>query len=766
MKRLQILLILGMLLLSVVQLQAVPISLNHQGQLLDNGGQPVNGTKNMLFEILEGSTVRYNSGTVMVAVSGGLFNVLIGGSGQTSLDSDLFKTAGLKLRVSVDGIALSPDVALAYAPYAANAEKVKTVDGASGGTINSNVNIVGDIKAETTRTKNLVLESATSTGDRAFFIDETGVIRAGVGPGCPPPVSIYPLNNQLARGGEVCASHNIEFNGNVGIGTANPEAKLHVKNVDPGAVTFISECSATQTEPNALFTTAAGGALNQQGNTVMAVSSHVSVGFQATCQITPGADDMAGLIVRENSASSPTADVMSVENNSGSTKFLHVDNSGVVHWAGTAQGSISGNAATATNASQLGGQPASSYCQLQSTTPGTPQTGHINITGTMTSNKVVSNGGTFTSTFAVQPLFVFVGASGQTGDYWQCNNDVGTTVASMSATGNMKCNDCTAEGIVTAKNTAVCWGGQTWKSAGGASTVATMSAAGSMQCNDCTADGTVTAKNTAVCWGGQTWKSTGGASTVATMSSTGTLAVGNDFIVTGASTLNKTCFVYSGGDANKGLVVQANSSTQTGKLLDCQTSLGASVASIDPNGQANVRYLAVTNGFVNTGIGGPDLNLTGGAPAGSGADLILSSATADAAFDANLAVNGDLCHTGTFGACSDLRYKTNFREISQALDKIESLRGIYFNWKQEEFPEKRFAEGNQIGFIAQELKEVLPEAVAQDKDGYYMVDYGRLTPLLVEAMKEQQKTIENLNGKLEKLEDLVQKLLDKKIAEK
>ncbi|MCI0329422.1 MAG: tail fiber domain-containing protein [candidate division Zixibacteria bacterium] len=221
----------------------------------------------------------------------------------------------------------------------------------------------------------------------------------------------------------------------------------------------------------------------------------------------------------------------------------------------------------------------------------------------------------------------------------------------------------------------------------------------------------------------------------------------NDFV-----TLARTMQFNLSNDADDGVVIQRNSLTPTGKFLNCKINSGASVASVDPNGQGNFRYLAVTNGFVNTGIGGPPLNLTAGAPGGPGANLNLFSASAVASLTASLGVNGDLCATGLIGPCSDRRYKTNFRKISDALDKVQDLKGVYFNWRKDEFPEKRFAEGNQIGFVAQELKDVLPEAVSQDKDGYFMVDYGRITPLLVEALKEQQKQIEGLKDRISELE--------------
>jgi hypothetical protein len=76
------------------------------------------------------------------------------------------------------------------------------------------------------------------------------------------------------------------------------------------------------------------------------------------------------------------------------------------------------------------------------------------------------------------------------------------------------------------------------------------------------------------------------------------------------------------------------------------------------------------------------------------------------------------------------------------------LRGVTYYWKQAEFPEKQFNARRQLGFIAQEIEPYYPEMVTTDADGYKSVDYSRLTPVLVEAMKEQQAQIEALKAQV------------------
>ena len=113
---------------------------------------------------------------------------------------------------------------------------------------------------------------------------------------------------------------------------------------------------------------------------------------------------------------------------------------------------------------------------------------------------------------------------------------------------------------------------------------------------------------------------------------------------------------------------------------------------------------------------------------------------------AELDVVGSICYTGSSSACSDLRYKTNFSPIVSALSKVNQLNGLYYYWNQEQYPNKEFSNEKQIGVIAQEVEVLFPEMVFTDSEGYKSVDYSRLTPVLIEAVKE----LSNKNDILEK----------------
>jgi hypothetical protein len=117
-----------------------------------------------------------------------------------------------------------------------------------------------------------------------------------------------------------------------------------------------------------------------------------------------------------------------------------------------------------------------------------------------------------------------------------------------------------------------------------------------------------------------------------------------------------------------------------------------------------------------------------------------------------LYVNGDITANSVAGT-SDIRFKTNIRPVINALDKVKSLRGVYFNWNQKDFPEKEFGTQDELGFIAQEVEKIVPEIVSKDKskEEYRSVKYDKLVALLVEAIKDQQKQIDSLKIKVDKL---------------
>jgi hypothetical protein len=108
-----------------------------------------------------------------------------------------------------------------------------------------------------------------------------------------------------------------------------------------------------------------------------------------------------------------------------------------------------------------------------------------------------------------------------------------------------------------------------------------------------------------------------------------------------------------------------------------------------------------------------------------------------------LRVSGSIGSVSVYGthnivAYSDARSKTNVETITNALDKVDSIRGITYN-KVEDPDGYRY-----MGVIAQELQDVLPEVVTEDENGHLAVAYGNITGVLIEAIKELKAEIEEL----------------------
>jgi len=198
------------------------------------------------------------------------------------------------------------------------------------------------------------------------------------------------------------------------------------------------------------------------------------------------------------------------------------------------------------------------------------------------------------------------------------------------------------------------------------------------------------------------------------------------------------------------------------RLFSEGAAAGMSIFATPPPDDGRTSDSAVINLKVDTV--NAKIEMFGAAP-GTEASIVLVSDNSGGKVGINtdspaaaLDVVGNICVTGTVGACSDERYKKNIETITNALALIEKMRGVNFNWRTDEFADKRFSDAEQVGFIAQELKEVLPELVSQGSDGFYSVDYSRLTPVLVEAVKEQQKEITSLKSEMQELKRLVQAL--------
>ena len=131
--------------------------------------------------------------------------------------------------------------------------------------------------------------------------------------------------------------------------------------------------------------------------------------------------------------------------------------------------------------------------------------------------------------------------------------------------------------------------------------------------------------------------------------------------------------------------------------------------------------------------------------------------------DGNVSIGGSVTAQGTT-LTSDERYKQEIEDLTGALKSVSALRGVRFTWRTDAYPDRYFSDARELGFIAQEVERVFPELVATDRDGFKSVAYSKLTPLLVEAIKELQGELEARDRRLTSLEDKVEFLLKELVS--
>lgn len=100
--------------------------------------------------------------------------------------------------------------------------------------------------------------------------------------------------------------------------------------------------------------------------------------------------------------------------------------------------------------------------------------------------------------------------------------------------------------------------------------------------------------------------------------------------------------------------------------------------------------------------------------------------------------DGTQARANVWNTFSDARLKKDFTEINRPLEMVEKLTGYYYYWKE------GVDQNRQVGFSAQEIRDVMPEVVSEGEDGLLSVEYGKISPLLLEAIK----ALKNENDRL------------------
>lgn len=210
-----------------------------------------------------------------------------------------------------------------------------------------------------------------------------------------------------------------------------------------------------------------------------------------------------------------------------------------------------------------------------------------------------------------------------------------------------------------------------------------------------------------------------------------------------------------GGDV---LIKSGNSEARVGdiNIITPDSNLtGGSINLYAQGGNAGESHINLKVGHTETSPNTINLLVEPGGPAGGNITI-----TPGVGEDSNglLVVTGSGTYSGSWTLVSDKRFKKNFKPIRGMLEKVIQLQAVTFNWRKDEFPEKNFEAGEQIGLIAQDVESILPGVVKTDIEGYKSIDYDKLGVLMVEALKEQQQIIQEQRSILSEQEARLQTL--------
>ena len=221
--------------------------------------------------------------------------------------------------------------------------------------------------------------------------------------------------------------------------------------------------------------------------------------------------------------------------------------------------------------------------------------------------------------------------------------------------------------------------------------------------------------------------------------------------VTGTLITANTNFV---GDIT-GDLTGNSAGVHTGAVSGDVTSTGTSTfATVDVNGGAidgaiigANTAVAITGTTVNGTVITASTNFAGnitGNVTGNVAGNVTGTQDGVVGGNTPAAVTGTtITANGGFLSYSDRRLKKNFVNIENSLEKVNKINGYNFNWIKDD--------KEDVGVIAQEVEEVCPKIVHTGNDGIKKVDYSKLTPLLIEAIKELTTQVNTLKTELAEL---------------
>jgi hypothetical protein len=215
----------------------------------------------------------------------------------------------------------------------------------------------------------------------------------------------------------------------------------------------------------------------------------------------------------------------------------------------------------------------------------------------------------------------------------------------------------------------------------------------------------------------------------------------SSYAVTSSYSLSSLSSSYSSYSENSGLAAYA---TNAGNATTAATASNASGIFNAITNNTNDYILTATggttiNGESNLRFDGSALKVTGSVAISS--SLAVGNVTPSATVGRIDASNDVVAYS-----TSDFRLKENITPILNPIAKIEAIGGYTFDWKPEHKDLHGF-EGRDIGVIAQEIEVIMPEIVTMRDSGYKAVKYEKIVPLLIEAIKDLQKQVDELKNK-------------------
>jgi hypothetical protein len=262
--------------------------------------------------------------------------------------------------------------------------------------------------------------------------------------------------------------------------------------------------------------------------------------------------------------------------------------------------------------------------------------------------------------------------------------------------------------------------------------------------------------------GAMTVTSTMTASAMALSIVTGTLSVANAATLSDTLTVTNAATFDDTVDIGGALTAQSTLTVDTDATVGSSLTVGKAVTASSTLNVAGAATLGLTLS-VATAASFNTLDVAKTVALGPAAAAILSSTLSvvnAATLAGDLILQGSLSIDGTLdvGAfvssptfaptLSDRRLKANVVPIRDSLAKVKALRGVYFHWAAPWQDGVQFDNRRHIGFMAQDVRNAVPEAVNTVGDGKYLgVDYASLIAVLLEALRELDQRIQVVDAK-------------------